>query len=144
LADKYLTDMLIGNSLIFACGRLQKSITNSVMEFNLNFEQAFILRELLFLKDCESINQKALSDTLRLDAVTISRNLTRLEKAGLISRKKKDGFKREKIFLLTSDGKRIAGKANEVICTHFSAAFAHIDEQDRSRLIDALQSIIKQ
>lgn len=143
MADNYLTDMLIGNSLIFASGRLRESLANSVLELNLNFEQAFIMRELWFLKDCAPINQKALSDTLRLDAVTISRNLHRLEKEGLISRQKKDGFKREKIILLTSQGKRMAEKAHEIICTDFSIAFAHINEQDRPKLLATLQSIMK-
>lgn len=135
--------MLIGNSVIFASGRLRETITNSVVELNLNFVQAFIMRELWFLKDCAPINQKVLSDTLRLDAVTISRNLTRLEDKGFISRQKKDGFKREKVFILTSQGKRISEKANEIIRTHFSTAFAHLDEQDRPKLLATLQSIIK-
>ena len=106
MADNYLTDMLIGNSLIFASSRLRESITISVVELNLNFEQAFILRELWLLKDCAPINQTALSDTLRLDAVTTSRNLHRLEKESLISRQKKMALNVKKLFYLPA-------KANE-------------------------------
>lgn len=143
LVNTKLTDQLIANSLNYANRRLNKAIAISVAKLKLNLEQAFILHELGLTNECVPINQTTLSDILRLQNDNVSRNLTRLENKGLVIRQKKDGFKREKIVQLTSNGELVAKKVNEVISAQRALAFAHIEKEDRARLIENLQAIMK-
>lgn len=143
LANTKLTDQLLGSSLMFANKRLNRAIATSVEGLELNFDQAFILYELGFTAKCAPINQKQLSNTLRLQQHNVSRNLSKLQNKGLIVRQQKDGFKREKVVQLTPDGELVAEKVTEIILSQRELAFAHIEIEDRARLITVIQAIMK-
>lgn len=98
-------------SLLFEIGQLKR---NKVQEFLLSIGltpgqgQARIL---MSLADSEHVSQRKLADECMLDVTTMSRALDRLEKQGLIERRRDPGCRRAYQISLTDEGRQ---KAEEV------------------------------
>lgn len=70
------------------------------------------------------VNTHALAQALRLDASTVTRQITALERAGLVERRPDPADRRSSSIVLTADGRRSMG----------------VVEQERRRRIEALVS----
>lgn len=83
-------------------------------------------RILVFLVSHPSVTQREIADACMLDVTTMSRTLDKLEKQGLILRKRDPGCRRSYQISLTAEGRKKAEEANtefseleEVLCAGF-------------------------
>jgi DNA-binding MarR family transcriptional regulator len=90
-----------------------------------------------------AISTSTLAMLLGIDPSTASRNLSGLERAGLISRKKGSDDGRQTDVRLTPRGKRAAEGATGEASDAYSALLDRIPRGERGRVIDALESLSK-
>ena len=100
--------------------------------------QARALRTLL---EEGPMTQKQLADLCMRDAATMSRNIDRLEKAGLLKRENNPGCRRSYLICLTEEGKEKAKQVQKIFRELDERIWGDIPEKDIEQLYETLLRI---
>ena len=100
--------------------------------------QARALRTLL---EEGTMTQKQLADLCMRDAATMSRNIDRLEKAGLLKRENKPGCRRSYLICLTEEGKEKAKQVQKIFRELDERIWGDIPEKEMEQLYETLLRI---
>ncbi len=100
-------------------------------------------RILISLASSEHVSQRKLADECMLDVTTMSRTLDRLEKQGLIERKRDPGCRRAYQISLTDAGRMKAEEVKEGFARLEDILFEGFDETDMEGLNRELEKIKK-
>jgi DNA-binding MarR family transcriptional regulator len=98
-------------------------------------------RLLSFLLIQDGINQKELSELLRISAASVSELLNKLEADGYIKRKQNEEDKRVTNIFLTEGGKFFAQKMEEARGEVSKELFAALDENEQKQLLALISKI---
>lgn len=90
-----------------------------------------------------SVSTSSLAILLGIDPSTASRNLSGLERAGLVLRKKGTDDGRQTDVKLTPRGKRVAESASSKAATALTAVLDRLPRGDRPRVLDTLETLAK-
>jgi len=90
-----------------------------------------------------AVSTSSLAEQLGIDPSTASRNLSGLERSGLISRKKGADDARQTDVRLTPRGKRVAESVAAGSNTSFSAVLDQLPRGERQRVTDALELLAR-
>jgi len=90
-----------------------------------------------------AVSTSSLALILGIDPSTASRNLTGLERAGLISRKKGSDDGRQTDVRLTPRGKRIAESVTSDSLAAFAGLLDRLPRNDRQRIADAIDALAR-
>jgi len=90
-----------------------------------------------------AVSTSSLAEQLGIDPSTASRNLSGLERSGLISRKKGTDDARQTDVRLTPRGKRVAESVAAGSSTSFTAVLDQLPRGDRQRVTDALELLAR-
>lgn len=90
-----------------------------------------------------ALSTSTLATLLGIDPSTASRNLSGLERAGLIARQKGSDDGRQTDVRLTPRGRRAAQSASAGAAAAFGALLDKIPRGERARLIDALEAVAR-
>jgi DNA-binding MarR family transcriptional regulator len=90
-----------------------------------------------------ALSTSALAVLLGIDSSTASRNLSGLERAGFITRKKGTDDGRQTDVRLTPRGKRAAEQAQTKATTAYSALVEKLPRADRAKVLEALDVLAK-
>jgi DNA-binding MarR family transcriptional regulator len=90
-----------------------------------------------------AVSTSSLATLLGIDPSTASRNLSGLERAGYISRKKGSDDGRQTDVRLTPRGRRTADAVSDESLTAFASLLEKLPKGDRPRLLDALDVLAK-
>ena len=100
--------------------------------------QARALRTLL---EEGPMTQKQLADLCMRDAATMSRNIDRLEKAGLLKRENNPGCRRSYLICLTEEGKEKAKQVQKIFRELDERIWGDIPEKEMEQLYEPLLRI---
>lgn len=100
--------------------------------------QARALRALL---EEGPMTQKQLADLCMRDAATMSRNIDRLEKAGLLKRENNPGCRRSYLICLTEEGKEKAKQVQKIFRELDERIWGDIPEKEMEQLYETLLRI---
>ena len=100
--------------------------------------QARALRTLL---EEGPMTQKQLADLCMRDATTMSRNIDRLEKAGLLKRENNPGCRRSYLICLTEEGKEKAKQVQKIFRELDERIWGDIPEKEMEQLYETLLRI---
>lgn len=100
--------------------------------------QARALRTLL---EEGHMTQKQLADLCMRDAATMSRNIDRLEKAGLLKRENNPGCRRSYLICLTAEGKEKAKQVQKIFRELDERIWGDIPEKEMEQLYETLLRI---
>ena len=100
--------------------------------------QARALRTLL---EEGTMTQKQLADLCMRDAATMSRNIDRLEKAGLLKRENNPGCRRSYLICLTEEGKEKAKQVQKIFRELDERIWGDIPEKEMEQLYETLLRI---
>lgn len=100
--------------------------------------QARALRTLL---EEGTMTQKQLADLCMRDAATMSRNIDRLEKAGLLKRENNPGCRRSYLICLTEEGKEKAKQVQKIFRELDERIWGDISEKEMEQLYETLLRI---
>ena len=100
--------------------------------------QARALRTLL---EEGPMTQKQLADLCMRDATTMSRNIDRLEKAGLLKRENNPGCRRSYLICLTEEGKEKAKQVQKFFRELDERIWGDIPEKEMEQLYETLLRI---
>ena len=100
--------------------------------------QARALRTLL---EEGNMTQKQLEDLCMRDAGTMSRNIDRLEKAGLLKRENNPGCRRSYLICLTEEGKEKAKQVQKIFRELDERIWGDIPEKEMEQLYETLLRI---
>lgn len=100
--------------------------------------QARALRTLL---EEGTMTQKQLADLCMRDAATMSRNIDRLEKAGLLKRENNPGCRRSYLICLTEEGKEKAKQVQKFFRELDERIWGDIPEKEMEQLYETLLRI---
>ena len=100
--------------------------------------QARALRTLL---EEGTMTQKQLADLCMRDAATMSRNIDRLEKAGLLKRENNPGCRRSYLICLTEEGKKKAKQVQKIFRELDERIWGDIPEKEMEQLYETLLRI---
>ena len=100
--------------------------------------QARALRTLL---EEGPMTQKQLADLCMRDAATMSRNIDRLEKAGLLKRENNPGCRRSYLICLTEEGKEKATQVQKIFRALARRIWGGIPEKEMEQLDETLLRI---
>ena len=100
--------------------------------------QARALRTLL---EEGPMTQKQLADLCMRDTATMSRNIDRLEKAGLLTRESNPGCRRSYLICLTEEGKEKARQVQEIFRELDERIWGDIPEEEMEQLYRTLLRI---
>jgi len=98
---------------------------------------------LLLIAERGAISTSSLAILLGIDPSTASRNLTGLERDGLIARKKGADDGRQTDVRLTPRGKRMADSVNAESTASYGALVDRIPRSERARVIDVLDLLAR-
>jgi DNA-binding MarR family transcriptional regulator len=90
-----------------------------------------------------SAGPSALASQLGIDSSTASRNLSGLEKSGLVVRKKGSDDGRQTDVRLTPRGKRAAESASNKAHQAYAGVIEKLARSDRSKVLDALDILAR-
>lgn len=99
---------------------------------------------LQLLSERGALSTSALATLLGIDSSTASRNLSGLERAGFVSRKKGTDDGRQTDVRLTPRGKRAAESASSKTEKAYGSIIDKLARGDRSKVIDALEALARQ
>ena len=85
--------------------------------------------------------QKQLADLCMRDAATMSRNIDRLEKAGLLKRENNPGCRRSYLICLTEEGKEKAKQVQKIFRELDERIWGDIPEKEMEQLYETLLRI---
>lgn len=100
--------------------------------------QARALRTLL---EEGTMTQKQMADLCMRDAATMSRNIDRLEKAGLLKRENNPGCRRSYLICLTEEGKEKAKQVQKIFRELDERIWGDIPEKEMEQLYETLLRI---
>ena len=100
--------------------------------------QARALRTLL---EEGPMTQKQLADLCMRDAATMSRNIDRLEKAGLLKRENNPGCRRSYLICLTEEGKEKAKQVQKIFRELDERIWGDVPEKEMEQLYETLLRI---
>jgi DNA-binding MarR family transcriptional regulator len=98
---------------------------------------------LQLLAEKGALSTSALAAELGIDSSTASRNLTGLEKSGLVTRKKGADDGRQTDVRLTPRGKRAADSAQSKAQSAYGSLIDKLPRGDRAKIIDALDILAR-
>lgn len=98
-------------------------------------------RILMSLAASEHVSQKKLADECMLDVTTMSRTLDRLEKQGLVERKKDPGCRRAYQISLTDEGRWKAEELEVGFCKMDEMLFSGFSQTEMKELAGKLETI---
>jgi DNA-binding MarR family transcriptional regulator len=98
---------------------------------------------LQLIADRGAVSTSLLATLLGIDPSTASRNLTGLEKAGFITRKKGSDDARQTDVRLTPRGKRTADLVNDEALQVFNQLMEKLPRNERQRVMDAIEVLSK-
>src|SRR5687767_3524906 len=90
-----------------------------------------------------ALSTSMLAVLLGIDPSTASRNLSGLERAGLIARQKASDDGRQTDVRLTPRGRRAAQTVGTGASSAFASLLDHVPRNERARIIDALEVLAK-
>lgn len=90
-----------------------------------------------------ALSTSTLADMLGIDPSTASRNLSGLERMGLISRQKGSDDGRQTDVRLTSRGRRAAQAVTTGAASSFAGILDRVPRAERARVIDALEVLAR-
>jgi DNA-binding MarR family transcriptional regulator len=90
-----------------------------------------------------ALSTSTLATMLGIDPSTASRNLSGLERAGLITRQKGSDDGRQTDVRLTPRGRRAAQTVGSGASSAFGSLLDRVPRSDRARVIDALEALAK-
>lgn len=94
-----------------------------------------------FLKDHDGCEQKDIANGCRLDPATVTGLLNRMETAGLVTRNQKDGNRRSYQILMTSKGKKLQKKTDEIFEKCEALALNNITDTERELYMKLMYQI---
>ena len=138
-------ELQLDNQICFrlytAARLITQAYTPMLTELGITYPQYLVLM-VLWEKDNQPVND--IAHRLLLETNTVTPLLQRMEKLGIVSRKKGEQDKRQQIVSLTKKGKEMEEKAYELIpagiCKQLSACPMNLD--DYQNLAEQLDSII--
>lgn len=89
------------------------------------------------------MTQKELADLCMRDTATMSRNIDRLEKAGLLTRENNPGCRRSYLICLTEEGKEKAKQVQEIFQELDERIWGDIPAEEMKQLYETLLRIEK-
>lgn len=98
---------------------------------------------LVLIAERGAVSTSVLATLLGIDPSTASRNLSGLERAGLISRKKGADDGRQTDVRLTPRGRRVADSMERGAIQAFGAAIERLPRAERGRAIDVVEQLAK-
>lgn len=114
---------------IFAMARTHRAVAGALLaELGLFPNQEIMLVQ---LGEEDGLSQKSLARTLRVDHSTVAKSVNRMEKAGLVQRRRSDHDGRVSLVYLTPAGRAIQAK--------IMAAWGRLDASTTAGLTDAEQ-----
>ena len=90
-----------------------------------------------------ALSTSTLASLLGIDPSTASRNLTGLEKAGLIARQKGSDDGRQTDVRLTPRGRRAAQTVGTGAASAFASLLDRVPRGERARVVDAVEVLVK-
>jgi DNA-binding MarR family transcriptional regulator len=90
-----------------------------------------------------ALSTSTLATLLGIDPSTASRNLSGLERAGLIARQKGSDDGRQTDVRLTPRGRRAAQTVGSGAQAAFASLLDKVPRNERARILDALESLVK-
>src|SRR4051794_20164161 len=90
-----------------------------------------------------ALSTSTLATLLGIDPSTASRNLSGLERAGLIARQKGSDDGRQTDVRLTSRGRRAAASVGTGATSAFASLLDRVPRGDRARVLEALDILVK-
>ena len=127
---------------LYTAARLvTQAYTPMLTELGITYPQYLVLM-VLWEKDCQPVND--IAHRLLLETNTVTPLLQRMEKLGIVSRKKGKEDKRQHIVSLTEKGKQLEERAHDVIPTGMSKRLmaCPLRLEDYQQLAQELDSII--
>ncbi len=143
------TELQIDNQICFrlysAARLVTQSYTPMLNALGITYPQYLVLM-VLWEKDCQPVND--IAHRLLLETNTVTPLLQRMEKQGIIKRKKGEQDKRQHIVSLTEKGKALEQKAYELIPTGMGEQMAACplklkDYQNLARELDSIINTLK-
>ena len=127
---------------LYTAARLvTQAYTPMLTELGITYPQYLVLM-VLWEKDCQPVND--IAHRLLLETNTVTPLLQRMEKLGIVSRKKGKEDKRQHIVSLTEKGKQLEERAHDVIPTGMSKRLmaCPLRLEDYQQLAQELDAII--
>jgi len=120
-------------------GRRDQQLAKSLRPFGLSTPQWRVMAALVDLGAC-TINR--LSDLTVVDRTTLSRTLDRMERNGLVARKRVEADKRSYEIRLTAAGRAMLRRIWPVMSYHNARAVAGLSAREMSKLRAIIQKMI--
>jgi DNA-binding MarR family transcriptional regulator len=120
-------------------GRRDQQLAKSLRPFGLSVPQWRVLAALVDLRTC-TINR--LSDLTVVDRTTLSRTLDRMERNGLVARKRVEADKRSYEMHLTAAGRAMFRRIWPVMSYHNARAIAGLSARELARLKSIIEKMI--
>ncbi|MBN2971635.1 MarR family transcriptional regulator [Roseomonas aeriglobus] len=98
-------------------------------------------KTLVTLSRNEGINQGGLADLLEVEPITLCRMVDRLEESGMVERRREPADRRAWQIFLTDAAKPVLEQLRAHADEMFGAAFAGLDDTDRTNLTAALERV---
>jgi len=108
---------------------------------SLSFSQFLILVGFLCRNE-SSVSQSAIAERLNLTEATVSRHISTLVEAGLLSRAEDKANRRKHIIEITSKGKNAFKKSADIIHKELDDIFSSIQEKDRISIMKTFSHIL--
>lgn len=96
-----------------------------------------------FLKDNDGCEQKDIANGCRLDPATVTGLLNRMESAGLVTRNQKNGNRRSYQVRMTSKGKSLQKKTDEIFDRCEALALNNITVEEREIFMKLMYKILE-
>lgn len=113
-------------------------LTDKVLGTGYSLLEARLLYE---ISQAPGITAKALCGDLRLDPGQASRMLKKLEKDGLVDRRRSEADGRERLLSLSMQGRTVFARLNEGSRAQIGALLDDLPEAGQARLVDAMTSV---
>ena len=120
-------------------GRRDQQLAKSLRPFRLSVPQWRVMAALVDLGTC-TINR--LSDLTVVDRTTLSRTLDRMERNGLVARKRVEADKRSYEMRLTAAGRAMLRRIWPVMSYHNTRAIAGLSEREMAQLRAIIEKMI--
>lgn len=120
-------------------GRRDQQLAKSLRRFRLSVPQWRVMAALVDLGTC-TINR--LSDLTVVDRTTLSRTLDRMERNGLVARRRVAADKRSYEMRLTAGGRAMLRRIWPVMSYHNARAIAGLSESEMARLKAIIKKMI--
>lgn len=120
-------------------GRRDQQLAKSLRTFRLSVPQWRVMAALVDLGAC-TINR--LSDLTVVDRTTLSRTLDRMERNGLVARKRVEADKRSYEIRLTASGRAMLRRIWPVMAYHNARAIAGIAPRELAQLRAVIEKMI--